>query len=160
LLGQNGHVLLQGVGGVAPKCSVNWQNADEASAGPTEGLLNVSDPTQVRETLNYWIAGALFGGDARAMVEYDAVYMRELGRYLEAGRAKRDVALIDQHLMGAVACARPDLVQVLRPPEYCCAKRVARKWFFMYMYLRSGEYPASDYSEQELEERRAKARPR
>jgi len=34
LLGENGHVLIQGTGGVTPKCQVNWANADASSPGP------------------------------------------------------------------------------------------------------------------------------
>ena len=157
LLGEKGHVLIQGTGGIRPQCQVNWVNADPASPGPVD-LPVFKDSSAVPETTNYWVAGALFGGDVDALVTYERVYDDALKRYMESGRAKPSVTLIDQHLMGAIACERTDLVHVLRPPRACCEKRTARKWFFMYMYLRSGDYPAADYTAQELKDR-GKARP-
>ena len=44
------------------------------------------------ETLYYWIAGALFGGDVKALIQYDAIYMEALGQYLETGKSKNKVA--------------------------------------------------------------------
>lgn len=152
LLGRDNKVLFQGVAGFSGPCSnnVRWVNAENPNIvkDPTN---KVSDPLNVKPTpLNWWIAGSIFGGTGKSLQEYEKIYALHLQRYLEANF--ETYSLIDQYLMGALAC-HSTLIEVVNPPLSCCVDRVNRKWFFLLLFLKDESYPQKPYSEEELKSR-------
>jgi hypothetical protein len=157
-LGDEGRVILQGVGGaVIPCSSARIINPQEPYNPPLIENIKYTDPLQVPGPVNpgiWFIAGSLFGGDLKSLLKFHQVYSSTLSHYLQQEISRYD--LIDQHLMGAIACTRSDLVSIVRPPPKCCIQRVNRKWFFLYMYLGKETFPEEPYSRQELLERGGK----
>ena len=159
--GDNGHkVLMQAVGGHDVPCKSASLIEPTAAEGesyppPHASAKHYTDAVDVPGPLIpgvWFIAGAIFGGEASALVRYADVYNDLLRRYF--ARGERDAYdMLDQHFMGAVACAHPDLVSVVRPPPKCCVARVNRKWFFLYLWLAKGELPREAYT---AEERKAR----
>lgn len=131
LLGRDGRILMQGVAGTQGPCpkEIRWvdpENVDSVK-DPTDKL---SDPLDARiQPNNWWIAGALWGGRGEDLIPYEMLYRKHLRRYLE--RDLNQYALIDQYIMGALAC-HTNKVEVVRPPLFCCVDRTNRKclWLF------------------------------
>lgn len=149
LIGREDRVQMQSVAASHSTCEehVRWVDAEapELATSPTRKSLDVVSVRAV--ALNWWIAGGLFSGNKRALEAYNDVYTRELGRYLAANLTK--YSLIDQFMMGAIACTS-DLVEVVRTPRACCAKRGNRKWFFMLLFYKDATFPQTPYSDAEL----------
>ncbi|KAH9255616.1 hypothetical protein BASA81_006446 [Batrachochytrium salamandrivorans] len=149
LIGREDRVQMQSVAASHSTCEehVRWVDAEapELATSPTSKSPDVIKVRAV--SLNWWIAGGLFSGNKRALEMYNDVYLRELGRYLAANLTT--YSLIDQFMMGAIACTS-DLVEVVRPPLPCCSKRGNRKWFFMLMYYKDATFPQTPYSDVEL----------
>lgn len=153
LLGRDGRILMQGVAGNSNPCadSTRYVDAENPYATTSPKIRRVTDPIEVPIQPNaWWIAGSMFGGRGIDLLKYRELYEYHLTRYLESER--KEYALIDQYLMGALACYS-DTIEVVRPPVPCCAERVNRKWFFMLMYLTWDKYPQQPYSIEELAER-------
>jgi len=154
LIGRDGRIVMGAVAGRNGTCpdNVRWVDAEhpEATNGQSR-LQKVRDPLEVPPERDWWIAGAIWGGHKDSLREYESLYRHHLARYL-ARSDESKFALIDQYLMGALAC-HSDLIEVVRPPLACCVDRVNRKWFFMLMYLKDQSYPRAPYTPAELAKR-------
>jgi len=125
LLGADGRVLFQGVGGARPPCSSAHLVEPQGSYAPPLPESYLARPLDVPGPSHpgqWFVAGALFGGDGAALLAYDALYRSTLAAYLDQPDRDR-YDLSDQHLMAALACAHPELGAVVRPPEMCERRR-------------------------------------
>ncbi len=91
----------------------------------------------------------MFGGTGRVVDAYAELFFSALARYVDA--QKRVVNLNDQFLHAALACLHPELVEVLRPPEYTyeADPRGVKSdiyWFFMLPYLQKNASMRYDFA--------------
>lgn len=155
LVGRDNRILMQGVAGNVASCpdNVRWVDPENPLATKDPDV-KYDDPIEVPETpVSWWIGGAIFGGRGEDLLKYEELYALHLQRYLAHDKAR--MSLIDQYLMGALAC-HSNMVEVVQPPHKCCVDRVNRKWFFMLKFLMDEEYPQQPYSAAELAQRGGK----
>lgn len=151
-IGRDNKIQLQAVAGYNGPCEqhVRWVDGEHPNK-VSMPQSKVDDVLKVKATpVDWWIAGSIFGGSKQALQEYSKLYYHALKRYLDADLPK--YSLIDQYLMGALACTS-DLIEVVKPPLKCCVDRVNRKWGYMLLFLRNDTVPQMPYSAQELQSR-------
>lgn len=91
---------------------------------------------------NWLIAGALIGTSLSGIDKWSKVYYDYLDQVLDCDAKIHGMTLMDQHIMGSLACFRPDLVEVVDPPKFCCHKQIFRVWSFLLLYWSSTPLPS------------------
>ncbi|KAH9257628.1 hypothetical protein BASA82_000687 [Batrachochytrium salamandrivorans] len=150
LIGREDRVQLQGTATFKSACEANVRWVEAESPNQVKDVANNKHPDAILvepTVVHWWIAGSIFSGNKVALTKYAKAYYVELQRYLDADYQK--YSLIDQFLMGAMAC-RYDFVEVVRPPRKCCEARVNRQWFFLLMFYKNATYPQTPYSHEEM----------
>ena len=153
LIGREGRIMFQGMGGQPYRCNSSYRVDAERPYDPPNPPVQLLSPKDfqqqvVESSYGDGIAGALIAGKAKNWLDFEPVYYSEIEAFLALKMDKYD--LIDQHLMNIMACKYPDKIEVIIPPNACCATRINRRWFFMLLYLQSGVYPQSKYTAEEL----------
>ena len=143
-LGRDGKILLGNVAGHDGPCkdNVRWVPAF-GDRKPVEPASKLPDALQTTaEPFHWWIAGAIWGGRGKDLAAYERLYRVTLKRYLDADLDK--YSLIDQYLMGALACSS-SMVEVAQAPRECCVDRVNRKWFYLLLFFSDKPIPLEPY---------------
>lgn len=132
-LGRDGRIMMQSPAGAKSPC-LDIRIMQGCCLQPSDAYspraINVSDPMDFPgkgEVINTdFIAGAIFGGTPTEIAKYESLYYGFLDRYL--AKKTGPLYLIDQHIMGALACAHPDLIEVVIPED---GTREDMRWFYI-----------------------------